>query len=184
MPLSRKKYKILEIVVILVFWGFSIYGFYDSYRRTVAIPELRQLTYITDFVKRVRIMEDRTEIVLADTPSDTLFLQYFADDARKLFRNHITSFKKTDLLTVGVVQERKVGNRLEIITLQINEQVIISYQDYCKLKKREIRYGPLFAGIVFLGFAVITTFLISISPKMSPNRFPKGAKNGDELKSC
>lgn len=129
-------------------------------------------------------MEDRTEIVLADTPSDTLFLQYFADDARKLFRTHITSFKKTDLLTVGVVQERKVGNRLKIITLQINEQVIISYQDYCKLKKKEIRYGPLFAGIIFLGFAVITAFMLSISPKMSPNRFPKGAKNGDELKSC
>lgn len=102
MPLSRKRYKILEIVALLIFLGLALWGLYEARKELDKITKKEQLVYVTDTAKRVRILrEEGTEIYLSNTPWNVYYLEYNVDEAMEIFTDYLLTPERTAWFTIA-----------------------------------------------------------------------------------
>ena len=165
MPLSRKRYKILGFVALLIFLGLALWGLYETRKELDKITKKEQLVYVTDTAERVRILrEEGTEIYLSNTPWNVYYLEYDVDEAMEIFTDYLLTPERTARFTIGFVKGKEKSGRYEIVTLQINLTEVITYQDYYDRKSSGIQSGPLFWGRLFSVLSIILLIWLILEP--------------------
>lgn len=165
--MSRKRYKILGFVALLIFLGLALWGLYEARKELDKITKKEQLVYVTDTAERVRILrEEGTEIYLSNTPWNVYYLEYDVDEAMEIFTDYLLTPERTARFTIGFVKGKEKSGRYEIVTLQINLKEVITYQDYYDRKSSVIQSGPLFWGRLFSVLSIILLIWLILEPSI------------------
>ena len=164
MPIPKQK--IISFLPYLFLLGLSGFAFFEVYRE-MQYPKAEEIKTVSGQLQAVEHNKNQTLFYLS---ADSVHAFATSGEVQSILqRETIDPFSSGDTFTIGYI----VSAPGEIITLAKNNQPLITYLDYENQRWEDIKYGPLAAGITFLGITVLLLFIAYLLPGLLENELEK-----------